>query len=57
MMKSCLSLIIAVLIVAAFIGTAAFLWYGSTTTEFSKGPFIKASSAPPAEEPKQEPTR
>lgn len=61
-MKSCLSLIIAILIVAAFIGTAAFLWYGSSTTEFSEGPFIKAPSDPsdssdssePAEEtPKQ----
>jgi len=52
-MKSCLSLIIAVLIVAAFIGTAAFLWYGSSTTEFSEGPFTEAPSEPATEQPRQ----
>lgn len=38
-MKSCLSLLLALLIVVAFVGTALFLWYGSSTTEFSPGPF------------------
>ncbi len=38
-MKSCLSLLITLIIVIAFVGTAIFLWYGSTTTEFSEGPF------------------
>jgi len=48
-MKSCLSLIVALLIVIAFIGTAALLWYGSSNTEFSSGPF---SEAPAPETPK-----
>ena len=52
-MKSCLSLIIAVLIAVAFLGTAAFLWYGSSTTEFSEGPFTEAPSDPATEPPKQ----
>ncbi|NWK56028.1 hypothetical protein HW115_10430 [Verrucomicrobiaceae bacterium N1E253] len=38
-MKSCLSLILALVIVIGFVGTAIFLWYGSSTTEFSEGPF------------------
>jgi|GEM_PF-958615 len=38
-MKSCLSLLITLIIVTAFVGTAIFLWYGSSTTEFSEGPF------------------
>jgi len=40
-MKSCLSLIIAFVIVIAFIGTAAFIWYNSNATEFSDGPFTE----------------
>lgn len=58
-MKSCLSLaltlIIVVLIVASFIGTALFLWHGSSTTEFSEGPFIEAPAEPVAETPKATP--
>lgn len=42
-MKSCLSLIIALVIVIAFVGTAALLWYGSSSTEFSEGPFTESS--------------
>lgn len=38
-MKSCLSLLITLIIVTAFVGTAICLWYSSSTTEFSKGPF------------------
>jgi hypothetical protein len=38
-MKSCLSLIIACIIVIAFLGTAALLWYGSSSTKFGPGPF------------------
>ncbi|BDS05053.1 hypothetical protein NT6N_00930 [Oceaniferula spumae] len=37
-MKSCLSLLIALIILLVFIGTAGLLWYGSSSTEFSKGP-------------------
>lgn len=37
-MKSCLSILIALLIVLIFVGTAGVLWYGSSTTEFKKGP-------------------
>ena len=44
-MKSCLSLIIAIIIIVAFVGTALFLWYGSSTTEFSKGPFEETHDA------------
>lgn len=40
-MKAFFSLLIALIIVVAFIGTAALLWYGSSTTEFSEGPFDK----------------
>ncbi|MGB0991935.1 MAG: hypothetical protein ACPG32_05650 [Akkermansiaceae bacterium] len=37
-MKSCLSLIIALLIVVVFVGTAGALWYGSSTTEINRSP-------------------
>lgn len=37
-MKSCLSLLIAIIIVLVFAGTAGLIWYGSNTTEFNKGP-------------------
>ena len=36
-MKSCLSLFLSFVIVIAFAGTAALLWYGSKTTKFSNG--------------------
>ena len=36
-MKSCLSLLIALLILIIFVGTAGIIWYGSSTTEFTKG--------------------
>lgn len=36
-MKSCLSLFLSFVIVIAFAGTAAMLWYGSKTTEFTDG--------------------
>lgn len=48
-MKSCLSVILATLILVAFIGTAAFLWYGSHTTEFSEGPQATPTLSQPAE--------
>lgn len=37
-MKSCLSLLVVLLILLAFAGTAGLLWYGSSTTEFKKSP-------------------
>lgn len=37
-MKSCLSLLIAMIIFLVFAGTAGVLWYGSSSTEFSAGP-------------------
>lgn len=36
-MKSFFSLLIALLIFLVFAGTAGLLWYGSSSTEFSKG--------------------
>lgn len=36
-MKSCFSILIALVIFLVFVGTAAVLWYGSSSTEFSKG--------------------
>ena len=37
-MKSCLSLLIAMLIFVIFAGTAGLIWYASSSTEFKKGP-------------------
>jgi hypothetical protein len=45
-MKSFFSLIIAMIIVVIFVGTALFLWYGSSTTEFSEGPFTEKDTPP-----------
>ena len=36
-MKSCLSILLALVIIIAFAGTASLLWYGSKTTDFKKG--------------------
>ena len=37
-MKSCLSIIFALIIVTAFVGTAAVIWYVSNSTEMNTGP-------------------
>jgi len=44
-MKSCLGIIIAVLIFVAVIGGGALIWYLSDSTEFSRKP--APASAPP----------
>ena len=36
-MKSCFSILVALIIIVVFAGTAGLLWYGSKTTEFKKG--------------------
>lgn len=40
-MKSCLSIVIALLIVIIFAGTTAIIWYGSSTTEIGPGEDFK----------------
>lgn len=37
-MKSCLSIIVALIILIVFLGTAGVLWYTSGSTEFEAGP-------------------
>lgn len=37
-MKSCLSILIALIILVVFIGTAGILWYASSSTEMKPGP-------------------
>lgn len=43
-MKSCLGIILAVLIFVAVIGGGALIWYLSDTTEFSRKPLPASTS-------------
>jgi len=35
-MKSCFSILVTLIIIIVFVGTAGLLWYGSKTTEFKQ---------------------
>lgn len=50
-MKSCLGLIIALIVFVAVIGGGALIWYLSSTAEFSRGKAVDPPTAIPTAVP------
>ncbi len=47
-MKSCLGLLLVLLVMVAFLGTGGLIWYLSSNAEFTRKDAPEATTAPPA---------